>query len=369
MRTKLIPTGLFAIISLLLALPATAQKRPLDPKFQGEGALKVMTYNMNVGTDYAGMQAGNLDDFKQAASNMVKAVRDSDPAGRAAAIARQIALTTPHLVSLQEVATLSTGTAKDNLTLEFDYLQLLLDALAGERLHYTLVDSWTTWDATVPTMTGYARGTWREAVLARSDLDPAIFYFTNTQHGNWSKPLQLPVVLPALNLNADCPVPLKSGACVMRWPRGWVSADVFYRGKSFRIIGAHLESAVPAFEIGQGLELLAGPANTTMPVIVAADLNCDCSDPSDLMYPTCVNFSSAGFIDAWAAVHTDPADVGYTKHLPNLTHRSDYAMVRGPFAVQGAIIVGDKDADKTASGLWPSDHAGVVVRLQIPGED
>ena len=153
----------------------------------------------------------------------------------------------------------------------------------------------------------------------------------------------------------------------MYWPRGWVSADVFYRGKSFRIVGAHLDSALALFEVPQGLELLAGPANTTLPVIVAGDLNCDCSNPKDAMYATCGNFSNVGFTDAWAVVQPD--ELGYTKYLPVKTMRSDYVMVRGRFAVQAAIIVGDQDSNKTQSGLWPSDHAGVVVRLQIPGED
>ena len=44
-------------------------------------------------------------------------------------------------------------------------------------------------------------------------------------------------------------------------------------------------------------------------------------------------------------------------------------MARGRFAVQAAVIVGDEVSDQTGTGLWPSDHAGVVTRLQLPGED
>ena len=33
-----------------------------------------------------------------------------------------------------------------------------------------------------------------------------------------------------------------------------------------------------------------------------------------------------------------------------------------------ARIVGDKQKDKTVSGMWPSDHAGVVARIPLRDE-
>lgn len=355
------------VLALVLVAPAGAQNRPSDPHLQGQGTLKVMTYNMYVGTDYAGMLDHDLNNFLQAATNMVLGIRASDPAGRAQAIAREIVATKPHLVSLQEVATLSTGPTKDNLTSEFDYLQLLLQALSAQGAQYVPVAWSTTWDAIVPTSTGFARNTWSVYVLARADLNSEDFSFTGSQGGTFTTTLV--VHLYALDGRSSfCPVPLKlDGTCRMPWPRGWAYTDVFYRDKRFRIIGAHLDSSSALLEVPQGLELLNGPAKTSLPVIVAADLNCDCSNPDDPMYATCVNFSNAGFTDAWAAAN--PFATGYTKHLPVVTKRSDYVMARGRFHVQAADIVGDQVSDKTTSGLWPSDHAGVVARLQTPGED
>ena len=353
------------LLALLLAVTVAAQNPPAEPSLAGGGKLKVMTYNVYVGTEYVGMTDPNLTVFLQAATNMVLDIRASDPPGRAQAVARQIAAYSPHLVSLQEVFTLSTGPTKDNLTLEFDYLQLLLEALADEGMQYTPVASLTTWDATVPSTLGYVRGTWRVVILARADLKPEHFFFTNFQAATWTAILK--VGLPALNGRADlCPVDLRpsDGACRMPMPRGWVSVDVTYRGQQFRIIGAHLDSASPLLEIPQGLELLNGPANTVLPVIVAADLNCDCSKPLDPFYPTCVNFADRGFIDAWTAAN--PFEPGYTRDVPNMTRRSDYVMVRGPFAVQTAALVGEEESDKTASGLYASDHAGVVIKFERP---
>jgi hypothetical protein len=31
-----------------------------------------------------------------------------------------------------------------------------------------------------------------------------------------------------------------------------------------------------------------------------------------------------------------------------------------------ATVWGDEQADRTASGLWPSDHAAVIAELRIP---
>lgn len=362
MKGKLILLGIVILLPALLA----AQNPPAEPSLQGEGSLKVMTYNMYAGTEYAGLTSSNHGTFLQAVTNAIAEVRASDPAGRAQAIARQIAAAEPHLVSLQEVATWSTGPTKDSLVLEFDYLQLLLDALAEQNVQYAPVASLTTWDATVPSTFGFLNNTWRVVILARADLKPEDFSYTNSQAGTWMAALVVP--LPALNGRADeCPVPLRPSdqACRMPFRRGWVSTDVSYRGKHLRFVGAHLDSASHLLEIPQGLQLLTGVANTGLPVVVAADLNADCSNPADPTYPTCQNFRDAGFVDAWTTAN--PYDPGYTKSLPVMTMRSDYVMVRGSFGVKVAVLVGEEPDDRTASGLWPSDHCGVVAKLRVPG--
>ncbi|HEX9119423.1 MAG TPA: endonuclease/exonuclease/phosphatase family protein [Terriglobales bacterium] len=357
-----------ALLALLLVVPVVAQNRPAESRMQGEGSLKAMTYNMYAGTEYAGVTDPNLDVVLQAVTNMILDARASDPPGRAQAIARQIAATRPHLVSLQEVATWSTGPTKDNLTVEFDYLQLLLDTLAAQGAQYTPVASFTIWDVTVPSTFGFVRNTWRVAILARADLKPEDISFTNVQAAKWLPGNTLLIPLPALNGRPDlCPVPLTSSLCVMPFPRGWASVDVMYRGKQLRYINAHLESSSASRNIRQGLELLTGAANTALPVVVAADLNCDLSNPSDPKYPTCLNFLNAGFIDAWSAAN--PSEPGYTKDLPVMTKRGDYVMVLGRFRVQAAALVGEEVGDMTPTGLWPSNHCGVVARLQLPGEE
>jgi len=52
-----------------------------------------------------------------------------------------------------------------------------------------------------------------------------------------------------------------------------------------------------------------------------------------------------------------------------LSRRIDLVLVRGDFAVLGIDVVGGESSDRTPSGLWPSDHAGVVATLRLPDPD
>ena len=48
-----------------------------------------------------------------------------------------------------------------------------------------------------------------------------------------------------------------------------------------------------------------------------------------------------------------------------MTMRGDYVMMRGRFGAQASVLAGEDPTDKTASGLWASNHSGVVTRLQL----
>jgi hypothetical protein len=81
----------------------------------------------------------------------------------------------------------------------------------------------------------------------------------------------------------------------------------------------------------------------------------------------------AGFTDAWLEARM--ADPGFTccqnANLSNATtglnQRIDLVLLRGITTVSDVRLVGNKPSDKTPSGLWPSDHAGLAMTLRIPG--
>jgi endonuclease/exonuclease/phosphatase family metal-dependent hydrolase len=140
--------------------------------------------------------------------------------------------------------------------------------------------------------------------------------------------------------------------------------DVKIRGKRFRLITTHLEAFSPLVRNPQAAELLAGPAATDLPVVVVGDFNSGPGgDPG--AYGILLG---GGFSDAWNDGPGLTCCHAGDLHNPNptLTKRIDLVLTRGGFGTVAADVVGEASADRTPSGLWPSDHAGVVATLRLP---
>lgn len=345
--------------ALFLLAAAWTGPLPAAPQvsFQGEGGLKVMTYNMYLGADITlAIGATSEPEFIQAVTEIVQNMRASDPEARIAAIAQEIAEVRPHLISLQEVAIWRTGPAPNALTVEFDFLQLLLTALAEENLEYAPIVVMPHFDMTAPFLTasglGFVRFTQSIAILARTDLPPDRFRLSNFQADFFDTKLVVPLLGELLEI-----------------PRAWASMDVRFQNKDFRFVATHLEAFSPLITIAQSLELLNGPANTPLPTILAGDFNSNASEFSDPSFAAYQNFLDAAFTDVWLAV--TPFDAGFTccqdpdlsNPISDLDQRIDFVFVRGPFLIHAAERFGEEPGDRTSGGLWPSDHAAVAGRL------
>ena len=84
------------------------------------------------------------------------------------------------------------------------------------------------------------------------------------------------------------------------------------------------------------------------------------------------NVIAAGFTDAAVAggrgnTVTCCQDFDLLNPISALDARVDFVLFRGHFSVKRAAVVGDRPRDRTRSGLWPSDHAGLVAVLRIVG--
>jgi len=108
-----------------------------------DGQLRVMTYNVNEGTDYIHLlNAKTLPQVLIAVGETITQVRATNPPEHMPAVAAQILAANPSVVTLQEVDRWYTGTFNpvtqtcSGMTLEFDMVQELLDALAAQGGHY-----------------------------------------------------------------------------------------------------------------------------------------------------------------------------------------------------------------------------------------
>jgi endonuclease/exonuclease/phosphatase family metal-dependent hydrolase len=345
-----------AAIVAVAALTAPAARAEQPHPFASHRQVTVMTQNLYLGTDLNPIFGATSQFALFAAVGAGWAqVQANDFPARAEAIADEIAAAKPDVVGLQEAELYRTdfppdGPATPAETVAYDYLNLLVGALAERGLSYSPVAVFNGTDVELPAglpPTLDVRFTDRVALLARTDEKTADLKLSNAQSGSYPT---------ALTLNTI--------AGQIRAPRGWTSVDVKIRGKSFRFVNTHLEAFSAAVRNPQAAELLSGPSATDLPTVVVGDFN---SGPGvDLgAYETLL---SGGFADAW------PGGPGFTcchhndLHDQNapLTKRLDLVFTRGGFDTVSADVVGEQLADRTPSGLWPSDHAGVVATLRLP---
>lgn len=81
-------------------------------------------------------------------------------------------------------------------------------------------------------------------------------------------------------------------------------------------------------------------------------------------------FITAGFKDVWNEVGEGP---GFTaEQNPDLLNavsllfqRIDYILFKNGWEPIEAKLVGESQKDRTKTGLWPSDHAGVSASLHL----
>jgi endonuclease/exonuclease/phosphatase family metal-dependent hydrolase len=319
---------------------------------KGDHELTVMTRNLYLGTDLNPIFAATSQPALFAAAGAAYAQSQAnDFPARAQAIADEIAAAEPDLVGLQEAMLFRTdvppdGPASPAETVSYDYVQILVDALAQRGLDYRAVSTFTGTDAELPAglpPTKDVRLTDRVVVLVR---DSGKLHVSNPQSGAYPTALTVSTAVGPLRL-----------------PRGWASVDVQISGRSFRFVTTHLDAFSGAIRNAQAAQLVAGPAATDMPVILVGDTN---SGPGTDMGAYNV-LTGGGFADAWVA---SPITCCFKNDLhnpdPTLTKRVDLVLTKGGVDFIAGDVVGEDPADRTASGLWPSDHSGVVMTLRLP---
>lgn len=350
-------TLLFAVLVTLGATRAQADN--------GDRHLKVMTRNMDTGTDLGYIfSATDQFSFLVAVTNTFQESHASNIAERAAGVAAEIHDQHPYFVALQELTRWRIGppgntpfTTGGPATLVVDdALPSLLGALNSLGEHYDVIAVRQNGDDEAPAIFDASlrlfnvRLTDFDAMLARSDLPVSELKIENVEMNYFSAFLSLPTPVGSVAL-----------------PRGWIAVDAKLRGKPYRIIDTHLEGLDPEVQGAQTQELVNGPALSPNAIVIAGDLNSDADNPDPTFGPAYQILLSAGFVDSWATVH--PGDPGYTiplfledPYAPSTpSRRIDLILTHdGTDTISAFDSVRIGLTDLTPSGLFPSDHTGVV---------
>ena len=149
--------------------------------------------------------------------------------------------------------------------------------------------------------------------------------------------------------------------------RGYTAIDATVSGVTYRVVNTHLEAEALGQEsrVAQAQELVNILSNETLPLILLGDFNAPAPDG-----PAYQILLSAVYVDVW---QMDSQGTGNTccqvddllNEMSNHSVRIDHIFLRNlelPTSVM-THTVGDKPSDQLASGLWPSDHAGVVAHF------
>ena len=368
-----------------------------DRHDDGSRKIDVMTANIYLGADIfriveAAADTGNPAAIPTAVAQVFGTVQTTNFPERAEAIADTIMKRRPHVIGLQEVSWYRTGdfdpTQINAENTVYDFLETLMTALGARGLDYRVAGVVTNADVEAPMFVSAAgdladlRLTDRDVILVRGDVQTGTPFA-----GSY-----------ASNAGFDL-----AGSTV-EFTRGYVMVPVNVMGHSYLFVNSHLETRLNSdsefgivYQFAQAAEL-AGTvdfANANyfgnLPVVLVGDLN---SDPNDLpvdvpaelqaalglppvLYPPYQVFAGAGYTDTWTlrkgrrdegetCCHDEALDNTHENFYERIDHvlfranNDDFALKMGR-----SDVINDAAKDKTASGLWQSDHGFVSASLTL----
>jgi endonuclease/exonuclease/phosphatase family metal-dependent hydrolase len=364
--------GLALVLVAALALPASAGAAD-GGKAQ---KVKVMTRNVFLGADLGpAINATSIEQAIDGAGQIYAELVSTNFPERAVPLAKEINQAKPDLVGLQEVAQWTTQVPSDiggppiNPNAQaasdplYDFLALLTTQLGNK---YRVVGTQDEFEAELPADTDQSDGTggfagadrdvrlkMRDVILARKGVD--------------TKKLEMD--------HFDTRFETSVGGVPVAADRGWLSVEANVDGAKFKFLNTHLEAfGDPKIREAQAKELVKGPAKTKKQLVLVGDLNSGTTkrhniglaslghDPDDpLAFKV---FEKAKFTDN-GAVQSCCYKSMFDPTL-EFTHTVDHVLTKPGLKSSNEFVTGDDPSERTPSGLWPSDHGGVVSTLKIP---
>jgi len=374
-----------ALAVTMLALPAAAGAKAGGNSAQavqkGGPKVTVMTRNVFLGADLGpALAATTLDGAVDGGGVIWKELEATNFPERALPLAREIKESNADLVGLQEVALWRqqipsdigappTGVGRLATEVKYDFLALLMQALGSIGGKYEVVNVQDEFDAELPVdldgsnATGGAFGaeldgrlTMRDVILRRTDSKVQ----TSRPAGGHYTTLYTPLV------GGLIPLPVK---------RGWLSVEAGLGGKNadkrqFRFVNTHLEAfGEDTIREAQAKELFApgGPLDTNEQVVLVGDLNSgteardNIHGTDQLAYAALLGFGMTENGAVQSCCYSslfDPTQV--------FDHTVDHVLTKPGLRTHRAYVTGNDPSERTPSGLWPSDHGGVVSTLHVP---
>ena len=370
------------IFTLALSLGCTSSSEPTvdeDPNGEeeklrafkadeGDGVVKVMSRNVYVGMDVdVVLEATSVEQIPILVKLAFDQMEITNFPERANAIALEIEKTLPHVVGLQEMSNTFRQTPGDFLLGNpvkasdplYNFQEILMDALEARGLEYTIA-----------------------AVVENADVELPMFVKFDDMGGAVLDDVRLvdhDIILVRNDVTYSDPVDVTYDSMLIVdpdfgivIPRGYVKLEVKVGETSFVFANTHLEAAnVIPIRMGQAEQLLNDLSAESMPVIIAGDFNSVAPQGQTYQYVL-----SEGYTDTWVenilTYNTNGYTYGHDSDLrnptPNFGIRIDYVFVKAdnnPTIGEG-FVLGDETRDMTTSGLWPSDHGGLVTKITFP---
>jgi endonuclease/exonuclease/phosphatase family metal-dependent hydrolase len=379
-------TALALLASALacLALAAGATAKPKQTAKEKGTVVNVMSRNLYLGADLGPALASTSQaSFFEANGGIVRQVEATNFPVRAKGLAKEILAEEPDLVGLQEVALWreappSLGPVLNSkpeaTTVKYDFLALLLAQLNKGKKLYRPVVVQDEFDFEAPANANGLPGdgpggagllantevngrlTMRDVILARVGAGVVT---SNPRSGNFAHLLVVKV----------------AGSKEISVTRGWTSVDAKVRGsRKLHFVNTHFEAfdpetVYPSVRAQQAEELVAGPAKSSLPVILVGDLNSDIKTevkPGDSQAYRVMK--KAGFRERAAEKPTGCCietsyDLKTGGGVGEMSHKVDHVMTKAPQQVK--LISSAVTGRKKTNGYWDSDHAGLFSSLRL----
>jgi len=249
-------------------------------------------------------------------------------------------------------------------------VQLLLAELLARGTEYVNAVTSNNTDVELPALdemmaTFDVRMTDRDVILARKGARVETANPMSTLY-----PTRLPFSIP---VGSQIGVPVNLVRALAR-------VDATVAGARFTFANTHLEvgsggnnpqaqALLAPLQEGQARDLVNLLKPVAGPVVLVGDFNSAADGSTTMSYATV----ASSFTDTYAKLN--PGMPGFTcctditAPAPTYRERIDIVFFRGGVTAQTVELVGLDPAKRTPppAMLWPSDHAGVVATLQVPG--